>query len=235
MKIDKTKLFTEFFDKCPNNINSRKIKHLVLHHIADKSFEDAIKALIDNKVSAHYIIDSDGKIYQLVEECNVAYHAGVSYWRGQDGLNKTSIGIEFYNPKPFEQNFTDAQIKSGIILCQDIIKRHNIAPENIVGHNEIAYFPDNEENRINGIVGKLGRKQDPSPLFPWEEFVKNGVGVQDNSKITQIKNLIGSKSTALLKQNLKNHGYKVNDVDDIFDNHLKSLISVFKNRYNKIC
>lgn len=184
MKIDKTKLFTEFFDKCPNNIKSRKIKHLVLHHIADKSFEDAIKALIDNKVSAHYIIDSDGKIYQLVEECNVAYHAGVSYWRGQDGLNKTSIGIEFYNPKPFEQNFTDAQIKSGIILCQDIIKRHNIAPENIVGHNEIAYFPDNEENRINGIVGKLGRKQDPSPLFPWGEFIKNAIG-ENRMRITE--------------------------------------------------
>ncbi len=234
MKIDKTKFFSEFFDKCPDDSKNREIKHLVLHHIADESFEAAIKALLNHKVSAHYIIDSDGKIYQLVEECDVAYHAGVSYWRGQDGLNKTSIGIEFYNPKPFEEKFPDVQIKAGIELCQDIIKRYNIAPENIVGHNEIAYFPDNEENCAKGIVGQLGRKQDPSPLFPWEEFVKNGVGIWDNSRITQIKNLINNKSVALLKQNLKNHGYKINNVDDIFDDHLKSLISVFKDRYNKI-
>lgn len=176
MKIDKTKLFTEFFDQCPNGNKDREIKHLVLHHIADESFESAIQALINNRVSAHYIINSDGTIYQLVEEYNIAYHAGVSYWHGQDGLNKTSIGIEFYNPKPFEQNFTDIQIKVGIELCKDIIRRYNILPENIVGHNEIAYFPDNEENRAKNIVGCLGRKQDPSPLFPWEEFVRSGVG-----------------------------------------------------------
>lgn len=171
MNINKTRLFDRFFDK----VEGRTIRHLVLHHIGDDSFEGAIKALLDNQVSAHYIIDVDGTIYQLVEEKDIAYHAGVSYWRGFDGLNKTSIGIEFYNPKPFEQKFSDAQIKAGIELCGDIIKRHKIKLQNVVGHNEIGYFPDNEENRSKGIVGCLGRKQDPSPLFPWEEFVKNGV------------------------------------------------------------
>ena len=212
MKIDKTKLFSEFFDKCPDGSENREIKHLVLHHIADESFEAAIKALIDNKVSAHYIINSDGKIYQLVEDYNIAYHAGVSYWRGQDGLNKTSIGIEFYNPKPFEQNFTDVQIKAGIELCQDIIRRYNIAPENIVGHNEIAYFPDNEENRAKGIVGKLGRKQDPSPLFPWEEFVKNGVGisrVEINGLFKKLKNYESEQESNEIKQKLRDFGYKI--------------------------
>jgi N-acetylmuramoyl-L-alanine amidase len=159
---------------------------LVLHHIAAESFDAAVLELKKCGVSSHYIIDVDGKILQLVEECDVAYHAGVSYWRGQNGLNKTSIGIEFYNPKPFEQKFSEAQIKAGIALCQDIIKRHNIAPENVVGHNEIAYFPDNEENRSKGIVGCLGRKQDPSSLFPWGEFVNHGVG-ENRVRIVEAK------------------------------------------------
>ena len=51
-----------------------------------------------SKVSSHYLIGRDGKIINLVDEKNRAWHAGVSRWKGIDNLNNISIGIELENP-----------------------------------------------------------------------------------------------------------------------------------------
>ena len=50
------------------------------------------------KVSAHYLIDEDGSVVQLVPEERRAWHAGVSAWQGRARLNDCSIGIELVNP-----------------------------------------------------------------------------------------------------------------------------------------
>ena len=50
-----------------------------------------------NKVSAHYLLDQKGKIYSLVNEKDIAWHAGISSWKADKLLNKKSIGIELVN------------------------------------------------------------------------------------------------------------------------------------------
>ena len=61
---------------------------------------------IKNEVSAHYLIDTDGTIYHLVNEQDRAWHAGVSLWQGDDNINSTSIGIELET----KGNDTDTKI-----------------------------------------------------------------------------------------------------------------------------
>jgi N-acetyl-anhydromuramyl-L-alanine amidase AmpD len=159
----------------------------------------------------------------LVAECNIAFHSGVSYWSGVDGLNKNSIGIEFLNPDPDNLDFSDLQLKSGIKLCQDIKKRYNIKNQNIVGHLDIAYFCQEDK------FGYLGRKEDPSFRFDWQKFYDNDVGEKlDKDIFDLIEKLDNIK---LLKIRLSQYGYKINKIDNNLDGQLRSVIDIIKYKY----
>ena len=150
-----------------------RIKVLVVHYTAG-DFNTSLATLTDRQVSAHYLVPArppvhDGKprIWQLVPEQQLAWHAGSSFWRGATRINDTSIGIELENRgwqnvagakqfAPFEQQ----QIRALIPLMKSIISSYNILPQNVVAHADIA--PQ--------------RKDDPGPLFPWRELAEQGIG-----------------------------------------------------------
>lgn len=80
-----------------------RIKVLVIHYTAD-DFDSSLATLTDKQVSSHYLVPAvppryNGKprIWQLVPEQELAWHAGISAWRGATRLNDTSIGIELEN------------------------------------------------------------------------------------------------------------------------------------------
>lgn len=138
---------------------------LVLHYTGMKTAQEAVARLCDPlaKVSAHYVVDEAGEIFPLVEESQCAWHAGVSFWRGFRNVNEISIGVEIANPG-HEWGycpFPPAQMEAVAGLCKDIIKRHAIAPRNVVGHSDVA--PQ--------------RKMDPGELFNWEWLAAQGVGL----------------------------------------------------------
>jgi N-acetylmuramoyl-L-alanine amidase len=149
------------------NFDSRtgEVQHLVLHYTGMQTGAAAVERLCDPaaKVSSHYVVDEDGTVYCLVEEQFRAWHAGISYWRGMQALNDSSIGIEIVNPghEWGYRAFPDAQIKAVLGLAQGILQRHPIPARNVVGHSDIA--PD--------------RKQDPGELFPWKYLARQGVGI----------------------------------------------------------
>ena len=134
-----------------------------------KSGIEAIERLCnpESRVSAHYVLDEDGQLFNLVDESKRAWHAGISFWRGDESLNKSSIGIEIVNPghEFGYRKFTEAQYQTLIPLCQEIKARYKLQDINIIGHSDIA--PD--------------RKQDPGELFDWERLAKAGVGLWANS------------------------------------------------------
>jgi N-acetylmuramoyl-L-alanine amidase len=113
------------------------------------------------RVSAHYLIDTDGRIFALVDEACAAWHAGTSSWRGKVGLNASSIGIELVNgghdfglpPYP------ERQIECLIELLRDIIDRRGLGRHSVVGHSDIAPM----------------RKDDPGEHFPWSLLEAAGV------------------------------------------------------------
>lgn len=62
---------------------------IVLHYTGMRSGAEAIERLCDPaaRVSAHYCIEEDGTLWRLVPESRRAWHAGLSFWQGQSGVN----------------------------------------------------------------------------------------------------------------------------------------------------
>ncbi|MCP1627432.1 N-acetylmuramoyl-L-alanine amidase [Citrobacter amalonaticus] len=150
-----------------------RIKVLVIHYTAD-DFDSSLATLTDKNVSSHYLIPSvpplhrgKPRIWQLVPEQDLAWHAGISFWRGATRINDTSIGIELENRgwqksagDKYFAPFEPTQIQALIPLAKDIIARYDIKPQNVVAHADIA--PQ--------------RKDDPGPLFPWRALAEQGIG-----------------------------------------------------------
>ncbi len=141
------------------------IELLILHYTGMDSIDAALQRLCDPaaKVSAHYTIARDGRIFQHVDEYRRAWHAGVASWAGQTDINARSIGIELENPgHEFGYiPFTDDQIARLIILATDVTTRHAIRPQNILAHSDVA----------------PSRKTDPGELFPWRSLAMAGLGL----------------------------------------------------------
>ncbi len=221
--------------------NCFKPEFIIIHYTANCSYKESWKAFFNFllPVSTHYIIGIDGTVIQMVPESKRAWHAGKSSWQGQDRLNNSSIGIELINPgfstpgkEPCTKNknlwnqktgifvpgslnlwyeFSPAQIKSLIELCQVIIKKYDIVPQNILGHSDIA----------------PGRKFDPGPLFPWKKLAEHGVGVWwDNLKE------INFWTIQELQEKLKKYGYNI-QVTGIIDDQSKTVIQAFQMHFEQ--
>ncbi|MDQ7077815.1 MAG: N-acetylmuramoyl-L-alanine amidase [Robiginitomaculum sp.] len=150
----------------PNhNERTLPVSMLVLHYTGMESGQAALDRLRDPaaRVSAHYVLEEDGRLFQLVEEHRRAWHAGLSFWRGITDINSASVGIEIVNGgHDFGlPAFSEAQMQALIPLCQGIMARHSIAAHNIVGHSDIA----------------PGRKQDPGERFDWQRLAREGIGL----------------------------------------------------------
>ena len=134
------------------------IDMLVLHYTGMKTADEALERLCDPdaKVSAHYTIGTDGRIYAHVPEERRAWHAGVSFWAGEANVNGRSIGIELVNPgHEFGYvPFAEAQIAALIDLCAAILSRHRIRPQ-----RKCSAIP----------MSRPARKMDPGELFPWAQ------------------------------------------------------------------
>ena len=115
---------------------------IVLHYTGMESGEAALARLRDPvaKVSAHYLIEEDGRVFTLVAEERRAWHAGASYWRGETDINAVSIGIELVNPghEFGYRAFPPAQIDSVVALLDEIRGRWEIPDGRIVGHSDVA-------------------------------------------------------------------------------------------------
>lgn len=168
------------------------------------------------RVSVHYVVDEDGKIYNLVPEEHRAWHAGAGSWEGEGDVNARSVGIEIVNGgHDFGlPDFTDAQIEAVIALIQDIFSRWPaLNPLRVVGHSDIA--PE--------------RKADPGEKFPWKRLADAGVSVWPASAPPQppTDDLISRMQLQLF-----NIGYDVKQTGFI-DVQTKSALVAFQRRFRQ--
>ncbi|MCX8146635.1 MAG: N-acetylmuramoyl-L-alanine amidase [Azovibrio sp.] len=143
------------------NFEPRRANYVILHHTGSDRLERALTTLTSpaRGVSSHYLIGRDGRVLQLVDESQRAWHAGASWWGGQTDMNSASIGIELDN-NGFEP-FPPAQIDALLALLADIQARHRIPRANFLAHSDVA----------------PGRKADPSVFFPWRRLAAAGFGL----------------------------------------------------------
>ena len=165
-----------------------------------QSERESLDRLTDpkSKVSSHYAINQKGKIFRLVNDNQIAWHAGKSCWGKYKNLNKNSIGIELVN-KGHQfgyTNFKKRQLSSLIKICKSLIKKYKIKKRNIVGHSDIAPL----------------RKIDPGEKFPWKQLANNKIGIWHNCKsslLRQYRNIkiLEKKDKIKFIKNLNNIGY----------------------------
>jgi N-acetylmuramoyl-L-alanine amidase len=143
----------------------RDVDILLIHYTGMLTGAAALERLCqpEAKVSAHYLIEEDGRIVRLVPEARRAWHAGVACWAGARDINDRSIGIELVNPghEFGYRAFPDAQMAALIELAEAICARHPIPSYRVLGHSDVA--PE--------------RKQDPGELFGWPRLARHGLGV----------------------------------------------------------
>lgn len=103
------------------------------------------------RVSAHFFIERRGAVIQFVDTDYAAWHAGVSEWKGREGVNLFSVGVELEGDE--ESPYTEEQYRSlGTLLAWLKSGHPAITAEALVGHEHVA----------------PGRKRDPGPNFDWE-------------------------------------------------------------------
>lgn len=204
---------------------SDRIKYIVIHFTV-LDLPKSITTLTEQVVSSHYLLTDTPApfFYTLVDEPRQANHAGVSSWKSYTQLNGSSIGIEIVNPGatetpqgPVFAPFAQAQIDQLILLLKDIVARHHIAPDNILGHNEIA--PQ--------------RRDDPGPLFPWKQLADAGlINWPDAAQVAARQPQYAAQlpDVAWFQKKLAQHGYAVPQTG-VLDKETVRVLSTFQMKF----
>ena len=213
-------------------------RFIILHYTALDD-ENSIKVLTEQEVSAHFLITTrdEEPIYNLVPEDKRAWHAGESEWKSSKNLNDSSIGIEIVNlglnedilddtdvgveralKNQYRQApYTEEQIKKIAILVKYLSEKYEIAPENILGHSDVA--PQ--------------RKLDPGPMFPWKElYDKYNIGMwYDEDEKNKIQTEIGAEFSTLTvtayQNEFKKFGYAI-QITGVYDKQTANVIKAFQ-------
>jgi N-acetylmuramoyl-L-alanine amidase len=86
---------------------------------------------------AHFVIDRDGTVYQLVPLTVMCRHTV--------GLNYVAIGIEHVGVSDAEVLHDPAQMRSSLELTRRLMRRFHIALRNVIGHAESLSSPYHRE------------------------------------------------------------------------------------------
>ena len=215
----------------PSQNHNSRVNYLAIHFTSEH-FAESLRLLTqptDRPVSAHYLVPEPGdesydrrslRVHQLVPESRRAWHAGTSFWHGEESLNDRSIGIELVNrsycsdndpdietPAPENQtcvfyDFSEEQIALLVRLTGEIIERFpDIDPVDVVGHADIA--PD--------------RKVDPGPRFPWRQLYEQGIGAwYDLETVDRYREQCrhDMPDIALIQRALLAYGYQIEETGE---------------------
>lgn len=171
---------------CNNRPSTARIDMIVVHaisqyiewpHVASGKV-DAVTWLTEdvpgrsNGVSAHAYIDPNGTVWRICDDNKRAWHAGVSEWQGETGLNKNSVGVElgivgihdyssFLNAMKKDDCYFNAQYLALGWLVHNWMAKYNIPRNRVLGHSNIS------GDDVRG-VGK--GKRDPGARFDWNRL-----------------------------------------------------------------
>lgn len=200
-----------------------RVQFLVLHY-TEGDFPRALKILTEGEVSSHYLVrDDPPTIFRLVDEDRRAWHAGLSSWQGNTQLNAASIGIEIVNRGFREelggwQEYPKAQMDVVVALVKEIVRRHGVRPDRIVGHSDIA--PQ--------------RKVDPGPRFPWKRLADEGlIPWPEAAEVARRQALFEQRlpDVEWFQRMLVRHGYAVPTTTGELDAPTMRVIAAFQMRY----
>jgi beta-N-acetylhexosaminidase len=118
---------------------------IVEHYTGSTSFSAAFNTFASNSpdlgekpgTCAHFVIDRDGTIHQLVRLRSMCRHTV--------GLNWTAFGIEHVGTSDGDVMGDAAQLQASLRLTRWLRDRYGIATKNVIGHNESLSSPYHRE------------------------------------------------------------------------------------------
>jgi beta-N-acetylhexosaminidase len=122
-------------------------KVIVEHYTASETFSSAYSTFAadtpDSELHelpgtcAHFVVDRDGTIYQLVSLTTMCRHTV--------GLNYTAIGIEHVGTSDAEILGNPRQLTASLRLTAWLVSRFGIPLRDVIGHNESLMSPYHRE------------------------------------------------------------------------------------------
>jgi N-acetylmuramoyl-L-alanine amidase len=201
-----------------------RAQFLILHFTWG-DWDSSLKVLTEGPVSSHYLVrDKPVRIYGLVDENRRAWHAGASWWKGHTHINASSIGIEIVNAgnrlaaQGIEwEEYPPEQIDAVVALVKDIVRRHQIRPDRILGHSDIAPL----------------RKVDPGPKFPWKRLADEGLIVwPDAARVAERRAMHEAQlpDVAWFQAKLGEHGFAIPQTGEL-DVVTQKVVAAFQMKY----
>jgi N-acetylmuramoyl-L-alanine amidase len=168
-------------------------RYLVIHYTAARNLESAVSWLTSPGAgaSAHLVIGRGGEVVQLAPFDRVAMHAGRSRWRGIEGLNRHSIGIELDNAGRLQRVRNRWQTWFGAVIDDRSVleapHKDGSGPFGWQTYTAVQVEVATEVARLlvahyglRDVVGHEdiapGRKQDPGPAFPMASLASRALG-----------------------------------------------------------
>lgn len=197
---------------------------LLLHYTGMPTAQEALDWLCDpaSKVSAHYLVHESGEIVRLVDEERRAWHAGVACWAGETDINSCSVGIEIVNPghEFGYRDFPEPQMLAVEALAFDIVTRHPIPPERVLGHSDVA----------------PARKQDPGERFDWARLAEKGIGHWAEPTLLAESSTLklgdAGDTVAALQIALADYGYGLDATGD-YDEATAAVVTAFQRHFRQ--
>jgi len=182
---------------CAATNGPRQIDLIILHttETSAASARDIFKTA-KRGVSAHYLVTTNGQVWQFVEDDRVAYHAG------NLDFNRRSIGIElegWADGRGEERNFawqTEEQRDALVRLIGWLCDKHGIAKSraHIIGHNQVPSTEASADGRP--WWGGKSQHHDPGARWDWTELMR-----QLNRAPEFLKVVVQSKADILTMPN----------------------------------
>ena len=158
-------------------------RYVVVHYTASTNFKSTCDWLCDKRAraSAHVVVARTGELAALVPFSRVAWHAGPSSWRGTNGLNNCSIGIELLNAGPVRKIGDGFRAVVGNQIVHDVFEgKHK---SGLFAYEHWQKYTDPQIQALDTLLGQLfadfptlieivghddiapNRKSDPGPAF----------------------------------------------------------------------
>lgn len=146
------------------------------HNQSLRRFGEGLLSFARQEQLYHFVVDRFGRVHRIVQETDVANHAGHSAWADEDylyvKLNQSFLGVAFEGKSAGngdEPIINEAQVHAARLLSWMLRERYHLRPENCVTHAQVSLAP---------VARRIGYHTDWAANFPFGE-----VGLPDNYRL----------------------------------------------------
>ena len=115
-------------------------RYIVLH-TTEAPGSSALMTLRDLG-EANFCVDTDGRVFRIVDHRRTAYHCGRSMWDGRVNLDECSVGIEVVGYH--DRDITPAQYQALGALVAELKFLYHVSDERVLTHSMVAYGAPNK-------------------------------------------------------------------------------------------